>query len=537
MESVQNIRSVSWLNLYIHFFKRFPPVVEFLFLGALTGLILFPLWGVQALLLLTIPRFVYLLDIPLPWAQVWVRVWGFGFGFFCVSLYWICQALWVEVDVFWWLIPFCFLGVPAFIAAFMAFISLWFLGWAYTVSSKILRLLFLQFGYMHARAVSRLLMVAFWWVSGEYFLADFCTGFPWALVGYTWSPFLVVTQVASIGSVYTLSFLTLCVAGIPYLYFSLMPSRFTSLYVKIAGVIIISILGFGAARLYLNKTEYTSTKIRLVQPCLSQSPVWNLEEQLLNLDKIIRLSQVGTIDHPDMVIWPESSLGFYLENDGLRKRLGNTVHEGSYLVLGGTRRNKAHTKIWNSLFVLNHKGETVVTYDKHHLVPFGEYVPFKSWLEAFFPRVNIRKITFGLLDFSKGEGAKTIAFSYIPSFSPNICYEAIFPGQVIVPSENPRWILQITNDIWFGESFGPYQHFQIARMRAIEEGVPLVRVSNTGISGVIDPYGRILKKMHMAEIGTLDILLPKALPAPPLCRIFFSIMAWFDRLDPLSSKE
>jgi apolipoprotein N-acyltransferase len=532
----RKIDASSLAHAYPHFFRRFPPVVEFVFLGSVTGLVLFPIWGVQSLLLFTIPRFIYLLDTPVHWGQFLLRLWGFGFGFFCVSLYWICQALFVEFEVFWWLIPFCFLGIPAFMSAFMALLSLWFLGWAYTVHSKVLRLLFLQFGYMHSRAVSRLLMVAAWWVSAEYFLTDFCTGLPWSLVGYTWSSILVVAQLASIGSVYSLTFLTVCIAGLPYLYFSLTPSRFTTFYVKIAAGMIVFILGFGGVRLYLNDPSYTSTKMRLVQPFLTESPVWKLEEQRLNLDKLLRLSQVGTVDHPDIIIWPESALGFYLEGDLIRKKLGEAIPSESYLMFGAARRDQGQKKLWNSLYVLNHRGETVATYDKHHLVPFGEYVPLRAWLEKLLPQAKIRKITSGLLDFSKGSGSETIQLPMLPSFSPNICYEAIFPGQVTAPHPSPQWLLQVTNDVWFGNSMGPYQHFQIARMRAIEEGVPLVRVANSGISGVVDPYGRILQQMNLGEVGTMDVLLPKALSSPPLCRIFFSLMAWIDPLDPLSSR-
>lgn len=527
---------LSFRDTYLNFFHRVSLFVEFLFLGALTGFILFPIPLVQLILLFTIPRLIYLLDAPVPWFHFLKRVWGFGFGFFCLSLYWICQALFVELDVFWWLIPFCFVGIPAFMALFMAFISLWFLGWSYTVSSRILRFIFLQFGYAHSRSVSRLVMVALWWVSGEYFLADFCTGFPWALIGYTWSPILVVAQTASIGSVYTLSFLTLCIAGVPYLYFSLAPSRFASLYINLAALGAASILIFGSVRLFSNKTEYTETMVRIVQPFLTQSPTWELNEQLANLDKLLRLSQVG-IERPDIVIWPEAALGFFVEGEALKSKLGQSVLPGSHLIFGAVKRDAENKKNWNSIYVLNHEGGTVATYDKHHLVPFGEYVPLRSWIEKVLPKDKIRKITSGILDFSEGAGLDTLHVSGLPSFSPVICYEAIFPGQVIASHGCPQWILHLTNDAWFGTSVGPYQHFQIARMRAIEEGMPVVRASNSGISGVIDPYGRILKKIELGEIGTLEVALPQPLSSPPFSRTFFSIMAWFDKLDPFSSRR
>lgn len=527
--------SSSLRDAYLNFFCRFSPLYEFLFLGAITSLILFPIRGIQVVLLLTLPRLLYLLDAPVPWVQYLFRVWSFAFGFFLVSLHWISHALFIELDVFWWLVPFCFLGIPAFMALFIALISLWFLGWAYTVPSKILRIFFLQFGYTNSRSVSRLIMLAFWWVSGEYFLTDFCTGFPWALVGYTWSSVLIVAQTASLGSVYILGFLTLCLAGVPYLYFSQIPSRFTSLYVKLAVLMVGGVLIFGAVRL-LNPTEYTSTWVRVVHPSLVQSPVWKLEEQLSNLDKLLRLSQAGD-RQPDVVVWPEAALGFYLEGEALRSRLGKALPVGSHLIFGAVKRNAAHTKNWNSTYVVNHKGETEGTYDKHHLVPFGEYVPLRRWLEKILPKEDIRKVTSGILDFSEGEGPQTLYVSGIPSFSPVLCYEAIFPGQVSVPHDRPQWLVHLTNDAWFGASVGPYQHFQIARMRAIEEGVPVVRAANSGISAVIDPYGRVLKKIGVGEVGTIDMALPKALSSAPFCQLFFKVMAWFDRFDPLSSRK
>lgn len=526
---------LSLWETYLSFVRRFPPIVEFLFLGLFSGFVLFPIPGIQLVLLYTVSRFVYLLDQPFYWLRFLGNVWAFGFGFFCISLYWICQALFLEFDVFWWLIPFCFFGIPAFLSLFLAGISLWFLGWSYTVPSKIFRLIFLQFGYAHSKSVSRLVMVAFWWVSGEYFLTDFCTGLPWSLVGYTWSPVLIVAQTASIGSVYTLSFLTFCIAGIPYLYFSSVPSVFKTFYIRMAMTLGTALLIFGSVRL-LNKTEYTDQVVRFVQPCTPQSSIWNKEEQLNYLDTLLRLSQVGS-GRPNIIIWPESALGFYLEGESLKKRLGQAIYPGAHLIFGAVRRDSSNQKNWNSLYVLNHQGDIKGTYDKHHLVPFGEYIPLRRWLEELLPKYKIRKITSGILDFDEGTGPKTFHIDGIPSFSPIICYEAIFPGQVTSDHDRPKWLLQVTNDIWFGTSMGPYQHFQIARMRAIEEGLPLVRVANSGISGVIDPYGRILKEVPLGLIGVEDVRLPKPLDSPPLCRVFFSVMRWFDLFDPFSSRK
>jgi apolipoprotein N-acyltransferase len=163
---------------------------------------------------------------------------------------------------------------------------------------------------------------------------------------------------------------------------------------------------------------------------------------------------------------------------------------------------------YNSLEVLDGAGQIVASYDKFHLVPFGEYIPLRGILP-------IDKLTPGRGDFSAGPGPRTLALPHLPPVSPLICYEAIFPGDVADPARRPRWLLNITNDAWFGDSSGPYQHFQSARMRAVEEGLPLVRAANTGISGVVDPYGRVTARLGLDARGILDVALPEALPVPP----------------------
>lgn len=526
----------SFATHYLKFFRRISGYWEFLVLGLGTGLCLFPIPGIQLILLFTISRFVFLIDTPVRWTHFLGNMWAFGFGFFTLSLYWISHALLIELDVFWWLLPFCFFGIPAFLSAVMAFLSIWFLGWSYRVDSKFLRLIFLQFGYANTRCVGRLIMVAFWWVSGEYFLSSFCTGFPWALLGYSWSSVLVVAQTASLGSVYTLSFLTVCMVGTPYLFYSQNVSRFTRVYLVTSSVAAIGLLIFGLIRL-ITPVELTPTSVRIVHPSIEQTPEWKFDDQMMRLDTLLRLSQLGSRP-ADVVIWPEAALGFYLEGQALQKRLGRAILPESHLIFGAVRRNDSRTKIWNSLYVLNHQGEIKAVYDKHHLVPFGEYVPLRRWMAYVLPTDKIRKITSGLLDFSEGKGPDVVKVLGFPSFSPMICYEAIFPGQVTPTGrDRPQWLLHMTNDAWFGQSVGPYQHFQIARMRAIEEGLPILRAANAGVSAIIDPYGRILAQRSGPDIGVVEGFLPRALPRRPFCAKVFKLMAWFDQFDPMTRKK
>ena len=180
-----------------------------------------------------------------------------------------------------------------------------------------------------------------------------------------------------------------------------------------------------------------------------------------------------------------------------------------YVITGALRANPPPdppTRIWNSIEAIDGAGAIRAHYDKAHLVPFGEYVPMGDVLP-------VKKITPGSIDLSAGPGPQTIALSGLPAFSPIICYEAIFPGAVVDDKARPAWILNVTNDAWYGRSSGPYQHFAIARTRAIEEGLPLVRVANNGISGVIDPAGRVVARTGLDSVGHADVALPP--PAAP----------------------
>jgi apolipoprotein N-acyltransferase len=185
------------------------------------------------------------------------------------------------------------------------------------------------------------------------------------------------------------------------------------------------------------------------------------------------------------------------------------------LITGDVRTNTAPAKptnIWNSLLVIGPSGDIVASYDKTHLVPFGEYVPLRKILP-------LRRITPGMMDFSAGPGPKTLSLPDLPVVAPMICYEAIFPGAIVDETRRPDWLLNVTNDAWYGVTSGPFQHFAIARVRAVEEGLPLLRAANNGITGAIDPYGRVLSRLDLDAIGALDVPLPAALSPTLYSRI------------------
>ena len=256
--------------------------------------------------------------------------------------------------------------------------------------------------------------------------------------------------------------------------------------------------------------------LRLVQPNIPQALKWRRELRRSHVQKQLKLSLAPALagsgstplKPPTHIIWAETSVPYILANTpGLSQVLAAAVPPGGLMIFGAPRASPAGVtprQLWNSLQAIDDKGRVKGTYDKHHLVPFGEYVPFRDILP-------IEKLTAGRQDFSPGPGIRTLAFDGLPPVSPLICYEVIFSGNVVDAENRPQWLLNLTNDAWFGQSFGPYQHFAAARLRAVEEGLPLVRVANTGISGVIDGYGRTIRRLGLGQEGVIDSPLPAAL--------------------------
>jgi apolipoprotein N-acyltransferase len=253
--------------------------------------------------------------------------------------------------------------------------------------------------------------------------------------------------------------------------------------------------------------------LRIVQPNIPQEAKWapGLREQHVELTRQLTI-QVPGWDKISAAIWPETAVPFLLERNPLlrEKLLGPAVPPGALLLTGAPRGEPVQgdtlDRVYNSLMVMNHAGDLLASFDKFHLVPLGEYVPLHDWLPF------LRKITPGGMDFTPGPGPRTLTLPGLPPVGPLICYEVIFPGAVADPAHRPQWLLNVTNDGWFGTSSGPYQHFVSARLRAVEEGLPLVRAANTGISGLIDPYGRVLAEIPLGTPGVRDVPLPKALP-------------------------
>jgi apolipoprotein N-acyltransferase len=332
------------------------------------------------------------------------------------------------------------------------------------------------------------------WCLSEIARSFLFTGFPWNLNGYVWD--LPLLQSTRFFGIFGLSFLTTAATIVLY-------TKQKWLGISIFGALLCLWID-GHNRL---KSPQLNTNIclRLVQPSINQQEKWHPDFFERNLSILEILSRAEAQKPIAITIWPEAAMTIPLDTHvDFSAHLGGFINQG-YLITGAPRRTHNPEKAFSSLQIIDDKGLIRATFDKFHLVPFGEYVPLSS-LNPF------PKLTSGKLDYSPGIGPRTISAPGIPPFSPLICYEAIFSGAVIDPHERPQWLLNITNDAWYGVSSGPYQHLKIVQIRAIEEGLPLIRVANNGISAVIDSYGRVIRQLDLNKIGFIDEYLPACLP-------------------------
>jgi apolipoprotein N-acyltransferase len=342
--------------------------------------------------------------------------------------------------------------------------------------------------------------ISFAWVFGlGWFISEIArsflfTGFPWNLNGYVWG--LEILQSTRFFGIFGLSLLTMSVCVVIY-----------TKQKRLGGIILCTLLGLwvdGYNRLKSSKIN-TEINLRLVQPSIDQRQKWHADFFEKNLERFEILTTMESEKPIHLCIWPEAAVTVPLDRYiNLTTHLGSMIRQG-YLLTGAPRITHNPDQVFSSLQAIDRDGVIHATFDKFHLVPFGEYVPLRA-LNPF------PKLTQGSMDYSPGVGPQTITLPGIPPFSPLICYEGIFSGAVIDANNRPQWLLNITNDAWYGLTSGPHQHLKIVQVRAIEEGLPLIRVANNGISAVIDAYGRIIDRLELDKIGFIDASLPVALP-------------------------
>lgn len=474
-----------------------------LLLGVLAAASLPPV-DMTPVLLISFPGLVWLADGNTGYKSAFALGWSFGFGFFLAGLYWIAAALFVDIGQFWWLVPFAVAGVPAGLAIFT--------GAALAASHALCRVLRLG-------GNERIVSLVLCWAGAEWLRGHILTGFPWNLIGYAWSGAfpgaIAMLQLASLVGIYGLSLLTVLAACLPARLGDFSGRRWLSAAVAVALIAVPA--AWGAYRLSQGHPgDVPGVTLRLVQPSIPQSFKNDPAQLLGNFRRLFALSTSPSATAPTAIIWPEDAAPPFLDRDGgARQAIAQAASPDGYVITGTTRTDPppaAPTHVWNSLVAIDHEGAIRATYDKFHLVPFGEYVPLRGILP-------MQKITPGTIDFSAGDGPHTISLPGLPPFSPLICYEAIFPGEVIDPAHRPAWLLNITDDAWYGVTSGPFQHVAIARLRAVEEGLPLARDGDNGISAMFDPYGRVVARLDLNAIGDLDVKLPQALPPTLYSRV------------------
>jgi apolipoprotein N-acyltransferase len=450
------------------------PSAQAVLWGALAALAL-PPWHLLPVLVFSVPAFLRLLTTAQNWRHAGLLGWCFGFGTALLGLYWIAEPMLTEVADFWWLVPFAD-PLLSFAVAF------------YAVAPAIA-------AYFAKPGLARILVFAGTWVLANIVQQFAFTGFPWNLWGTDWalpgnSTFL---QPAAFAGVHGLTLLTILVAGLAGL----------GRRGLIAAVVALAVWGgFGEWRMATPVPD-TAIKLALVQPDFPVPGLYDRASLQARWAQLKAQSAAGLAAGASAVIWPEGASPWLLESDyGARADL--TTATGTAPILAGSFRVAGQNDYRNSLVVLAGPVPALAVYDKWKLVPFGEYMP--KWIPV--------KITPDVLGtgFSPGPGPRTIHVSALPPFGPLICYEDVFSGEMIDEAERPAWLVVITDDSWFGDSAGPAQHFADARLRAVEEGLPLARDANAGISAMINPYGQVTAYLPLNSQDVMIASLPGALP-------------------------
>jgi len=438
----------------------------------------------------------------------------FGFGYFLTGLYWTAEAFLVEPWRHGWLIPFDLIFLPGGMALFYA-------------GAAALAM------FLWRPGAARVFAAAIAFGVGEFARGHVLTGLPWNLVAYGLAATLPMMQAASIFGVYALSLLAVLLFASPFAIWApegsgLARPKGTALVTLLFAVALAVGALWGQARLTRANAETTGVRLRIVQANVDQANKWRPENSAEIFDTYLDLSKsggggAGGLNGISFVIWPETAVPFLLaDSPEALLAIGDMLPEGTSLLVGSARHVGSRDKqgrleserIYNSLLVVGDKGEIFGGYDKVHLVPFGEYLPFQDFME----RLGILQLTGIRGGFSAGTGSRLLSIPGAPPARPLICYEIIFPDEVTDSAQRPGWLLNVTNDAWFGGSAGPYQHFHQAELRAVEQGLPVVRAANTGISAIIDPYGRVLAELGLKKEGVVDGVLPAALARTPFVR-------------------
>ncbi|MGR3503818.1 apolipoprotein N-acyltransferase [Pseudaestuariivita sp.] len=410
------------------------------------------------------------------------RLWAFGFGYFLVALHWVFEPFLVDPVRHGWMAPFAVGLLAGGLALF----------WAIA-------------GWLTVRMRGGAVLLALLWALAELARGHVFTGFPWAMPGYIWVETPVRHLAAYIGPYGLTAWTVLMAAAVGVVL------RQRSVLASVACA--------GGASLML-ATLLVSTApgplpgaptVRLVQPNVPQREKWDPAHIQRHFDRYIALSAEPPEGALDLILWPETALPLLLNHADVAFEIMAEAVPDVPFVLGIQRRSR--DDLYYNAAVLVDGQEVTQTYDKHHLVPFGEYMPGGALTEA----LGLRALAQMAGDFSAGPGPSLMELAGLSAL-PLICYEVVFPAN-LRGTARPNVLVQLTNDAWFGKFSGPYQHLAQARMRSVEQGLPMLRVANTGVSAVIDARGAVARSLPLGEAGVLDVKVPAALPPTLYARL------------------
>jgi len=448
-----------------------------------------------------------------PLRRAFFRGWLAGLGYFAVSVWWIVEPFMVDAKSQGWMAPFGLIFLASGLALF----------WGAAAA---------LYRALRPAGFGRVLVFAACLSGAEWLRGHVLSGFPWDLPGESWRAGSAPSQAAALVGVYGLSWITLAIASAPVVLFDARERRARAVALGVALAALAGLYGFGVMRLRGSAaTSASAPLVRVVQADIDQKDKWRPE----NLDQIfatyLDLSRRQGAVRPDIIIWPEGALPAVVDqllapNLPYAPQLAAALAPGQTLLMGANRAKPGPAgqyRYFNSLVAFRREAvglKVTGIYDKHHLVPFGEFMP----LADLATKVGFRSLVHMPDDFTPGPPARPLSAEGVPPVQPLICYEALFPGlarEGRAPAGlRPAWILNISNDAWFGVTSGPLQHLNLASYRAIEEGLPIVRATPTGVSAVVDAYGRLLPgaRLGLGGFGVIDARLPPALEPTPYVR-------------------
>jgi apolipoprotein N-acyltransferase len=437
------------------------------------------------------------------------RAFGYGwlaaFAYFLIGCWWVAEAFLVDAEHHAWMAPLAATLLPGGLGLF------W--GLACLIYRKIA-----------PAHVGRVFVFAAVLGLCEWLRGHVLTGFPWNLPGETWLAGSAPSQWAAWVGAYGLTFLTL-VALCAFAPLIGAGNRKYRAGMTAVGMAVLSVLWIGGAvRLSGARLKPTATVVRIVQPDVPQESKWSASMQASIVRRYANLTARMSEKDPDVVVWPEGALPASAEesldpNGPIEPAIAQALASNQTLLMGtyhAARTRDGQVHYYNALIAVRRgPGGSLVkeaTYDKYRLVPFGEYLP----LESVLTPLGLKDLTHAPDSFTPGPPPRPIHLAGLPDAQPLICYESLFPGLANGGTHRPGWIVNVSNDAWFGTNSGPRQHFNIASYRAIEQGLPLVRATPTGVSAMIDPWGRVMRdanrkeyRLNPGESGVIDAVLPQ----------------------------